>query len=198
MTGGTRQQRSLEKKRQLLDAAERVYYRDGDLGLTVRRLAAEASTTSQTIYTYFGSRDAVIEAMFERVLGDLDRLLTSVEAGPSAWTPGSAGGTGLLDLVGEYRRYCLAHPAQFQILATGRSPEGTDPDEVALRRQRLLGAIHRGGLATAPLTDEVVEGGARVLLAAIDGFIRAELDELIESNAPDKLFADLVAALAHC
>ena len=116
MSAGTRKQRSTDKKRRLLDAAERVYYRDGDLGLTVRRLATEASTTSQTIYTYFGSRDAVIGGMYDRILADLDGLLDTIQvvARQASAAEGGSPRAAVLPLTQVYRRHILAKPAQLR------------------------------------------------------------------------------------
>lgn len=188
MSVGTRKQKSTDKKRQLLDAAERVYYRDGDLGLTVRRLASEASTTSQTIYTYFGSRDAVISGMYERVLAELDGLLDTIEivASQSNSTAESAARGSLLPVAQIYRRHALSKPAQYRMLATARGPEGTDSTAIIARRERLLTIVERAG-------DE--REGA-MLVAAVNGFVDAELNQLLVTNGrSETLFAELIAGL---
>ncbi|MDH3679668.1 MAG: TetR/AcrR family transcriptional regulator [Acidimicrobiia bacterium] len=195
MTAGTREQRSAEKKRQLLDAAERVYYRDGDLGLTVRRLAAEASTTSQTIYTYFGSRDAVIEAMYERALADVDRLLDALERAIGAGRT-VEGAHVIVELASRYRRYCLDKPAQFRMLVTASGPDGTDPTKIAGRRRRLLGLVRSAANPGAAEGAEATGTTSPVVLAAVNGFVEAELHDLVdERHMADKLLGELVGAL---
>lgn len=195
MSAGTREQRSAAKKRQLLDAAERVYYRDGDLGLTVRRLAAEASTTSQTIYTYFGSRDAVIEAMYRRALDELDQLLDALERSIGGARPGD-GTHAIVELASRYRRYSLDKPAQFRMLVTVSGPDGTDPTQIASRRERLLGLVRRAANPEAGEGAETTGSTPPVVLAAVNGFVEAELHDLVdERHMADKLLGDLVGSL---
>lgn len=195
MTVGTREQRSVDKKRRLLDAAERVYFADGDLGLTVRRLAAAASTTSQTIYTYFGSRDSVIDSMYFRVLDELDALLVSLErAAVAASAAGSAQTSPVTEMMMVYRRHALAKPAQFWMLATGISPEGTDQVEIAARRGRIVDLICR--FQAKPPVGEYSSDSPHLLLASVNGLIEAEIHELLdESEHPEKIFSDFVAGL---
>ena len=63
-----------DRAQALLDAAEVAWWLWGDLGLSVRRVLAagrevsEHTLTSQTVYTYFGSMDAMIAAMAERAV----------------------------------------------------------------------------------------------------------------------------------
>lgn len=195
LSAGTREQRSAAKKRQLLDAAERVYYRDGDLGLTVRRLAAEASTTSQTIYTYFGSRDAVIEAMYRRALDELDQLLDALERSIGGARPGD-GTHAIVELASRYRRYSLDKPAQFRMLVTVSGPDGTDPTQIASRRERLLGLVRRAANPEAGEGAETTGSTPPVVLAAVNGFVEAELHDLVdERHMADKLLGDLVGSL---
>ncbi|MFV0526756.1 MAG: TetR/AcrR family transcriptional regulator [Acidimicrobiales bacterium] len=164
----TKEERSVRKQRELLDGAERIYLRDGDLGLTVRRLAAEADTTSQTIYTYFGSRDAVLDAMVDRVLGELDRVLDQLES-PST-EPVDGDRLGALAVL--YGRYSLAHPPRFRMLASAHSPEGWKQEAVAERRRRLVQIV-------ADLLPSRDEATARILIGAWNGLIQAALDGLV-------------------
>ncbi|MEZ5412540.1 MAG: TetR/AcrR family transcriptional regulator [Acidimicrobiales bacterium] len=167
----------MDKKTQLLDASERVYCEFGNLGLTVRRLAAEGDTTSQTIYTYFGSRDAVIVSMYDRILADLrDRMLAGVrsELDASAADPASR----LVSALTGYYRYSVDNPARFKMLAEGTGPEGTEPGLVRSLQQELVDTVAAGMRAA-----DHDPSGVRQALAQIHGLIQAELDGFIESGA---------------
>ncbi|MFV0260021.1 MAG: TetR/AcrR family transcriptional regulator [Acidimicrobiales bacterium] len=168
----TKEDRSVRKQRELLDGAERIYLRDGDLGLTVRRLAAEADTTSQTIYTYFGSRDAVLDAMVDRVLGELDQMLDQLET-PSTQP---AEGDRLSAVAVVYSRYSLAHPPRFRMLASAHSPEGWKQDLVAARRHRLVRIV-------STMVPDQDEATARILIGAWNGLIQAALDGLVADTS---------------
>ncbi len=158
-----------------------MFFRDGDLGLTVRRLAAEGATTSQTIYTYFGSRDAVVDAMYARALADIDALIATCES--------KADSDEVLHVVVPYRTHALARPGQFRMMSLGRSPSGTDPGSLASRRKRLVSAFAEPGPGVVP---------AEVLLAAVNGFIDAELHAVLEGIGPsDEVFHAFVGALGR-
>jgi AcrR family transcriptional regulator len=62
----------------LVDAAERIVEQDGLDALSVRRVAAQADTTTRAVYSLFGSKEGLVVALAERafeVLNDgLDAL----------------------------------------------------------------------------------------------------------------------------
>lgn len=77
-----------DRAQALLDAAEVAWWLWGDLGLSVRRVLAAGrdvsaiTLTSQTVYTYFGSMEAMIGAMAERAVTALQQLTEEpVDAG---------------------------------------------------------------------------------------------------------------------
>lgn len=57
----------------LLDAADRIIQRDGTSGLTIDAIAAEAGVSKGGVLYAFGTKDAVIEAMFERSYAQYER-----------------------------------------------------------------------------------------------------------------------------
>ena len=189
MTGQSRNNRSAEKKRELLDAAERVYYRNGDLGLTVRRLAAEAATTSQTIYTYFGSRDAVVDGMYERALADLDLMLTPV--GPEDGSTPAGPNRSFADVAHTYREYCLRRPAHFLMLLTARGPEGTDSARMHDLRDRLVSIV--GNALRNAGGDMIREEHVRVMVSVINGFVQAELNGLFDDAEVAEKYARMIS-----
>src|SRR6266498_4980937 len=50
----------------LLDAAERIVETDGVAGLSVRRVADEAGTSTRAVYTVSGSKEGLIVALGQR------------------------------------------------------------------------------------------------------------------------------------
>jgi len=63
------------KRRLILDAAVRVFARQGFEAARVGDIASEAGVAYGLVYHYFGSKDAVLEAVFHEQWG---RLLTAV------------------------------------------------------------------------------------------------------------------------
>jgi AcrR family transcriptional regulator len=63
--------RDAEATRQrLLDAALEEFAAHGIAGARVDRIAAAARSNKAQIYHYFGSKDALFEAVFDRIVGD--------------------------------------------------------------------------------------------------------------------------------
>lgn len=92
----------------LLDAAERIAEEEGQAGLSVRRVAVEAGTTTRAVYSLFTSKDGLVVALGARAF---DLLGAAVDALPRTDDP-------LADLVEAglvFRRFALAHPALFRI-----------------------------------------------------------------------------------
>lgn len=75
---------SAATKARLLDAAYGEFVRSGLAGARVDRIASEASANKQAIYLYFGSK----EALFEAVLAERLRILADV----APFTPDDLGG----------------------------------------------------------------------------------------------------------
>lgn len=77
-----------ERRRQrvrtsILDAAERVFSKEGEAGLSIRRLADEIDYSPAAIYKYFGSKEELVdelkESFFERLMSTVDKAaLTSL------------------------------------------------------------------------------------------------------------------------
>ncbi len=74
-------ERRRKRIRQLIvDAAERVFAREGEAGLSIRRLAEEVDYSPAAIYKYFASKQDLIDELKEVFFA---RLLTEIdEAGP--------------------------------------------------------------------------------------------------------------------
>ena len=187
-------ERTVDKKRQLLDAAERVYCQHGNLGLTVRRLAAEGDTTSQTIYTYFGSRDAVIVAMYDRAVADLERLLRPL--GEQLRSAGDEPRARLVEIASTYRRYCLDHPAHYKMLSEGIGPEDTDSGTIRKLQGQLVDLFEQAQLAAGIMPQGMNDLGARQSLAQLHGLIDAELNGFLDPfDDGDPTLNDLLGRL---
>lgn len=176
----------MDKKRQLLDAAERVYCSHGNLGLTVRRLAAEGDTTSQTIYTYFGSRDAVIVAMYDRSMAGAQRLLDQLGENLRSAAGGEDPRARLVSTALAYRTYCLENPAHYKMLAEGKGPEGTEPDEALRLQAQLVDIIEQAQLAAGIMPRGMNDSGARQALASLHGLVQAQLDGFVNADSLDE------------
>ncbi len=106
----------------LLQAGDAVLRRDGVAGVTVRSVAAEAGVAPMGVYTRFGSKEGLVDALLIRALGEITRAVaTRGEPDPVERMRASAR---------RYRQWALEHPAHYQAIFLTRmgvaSEEVTD------------------------------------------------------------------------
>lgn len=75
------QQHKMERKEQLISAAEQVFLKKGYSRTTIQDVMEEANVSRGGLYLYFGNKAEIFEAVLERydqrVIEDLNQLLTS-------------------------------------------------------------------------------------------------------------------------
>ena len=77
-----RREQAAETQRQILEAAQRLFVRDGYAATTVAAIAAEAGVATKTVYLAFDSKSGVLRAVWNLLLrGDQD----DVPVGSRAW-----------------------------------------------------------------------------------------------------------------
>lgn len=69
-----RARRHDETRQQVLAAAWDLAQRKGIAGLSLRELAAEVGMRAPSLYTYFGSKSAILDAMFAQGYRELDEV----------------------------------------------------------------------------------------------------------------------------
>jgi AcrR family transcriptional regulator len=69
-----------ERRRQILDAAVRVFARKGYHGARVSDVAREAGVAYGLVYHYYGSKEALLDAIFRETWGAMLATIKSVEA----------------------------------------------------------------------------------------------------------------------
>lgn len=114
----------------ILDAAERVAAQGLD-ELTIRAVAAELSAAPMSLYRYFATKDELVDALLDRVLGRFD-------AGPGSddWMADLAAFTRA------HGRLLAEHPWAVTVLFSHPTP---GLNAVAIGEQA-LGILHRGGI----------------------------------------------------
>jgi AcrR family transcriptional regulator len=167
--------RSETRKAVAVRAAVEVMWSElGPLGLTVRRIAAEAGTTSQSIYTYFGSVDHAVDAGISRAVDELHGFVMKLAESPAA-----GGLDGRLAVAVTWRDYCVAFPARYKMTQLGCSPMRSDTGQgVALAdiRTRLAGLL------------DGTETGLETL-GALNGLIEIYAQAVAATDNPDEIEA---------
>lgn len=76
--------RVVETKERILDAAERLFAREGYAAASLRAVTAEAAVNLAAVNYHFGSKEALLRAVLRRIIGPVNaerlRLLDALEA----------------------------------------------------------------------------------------------------------------------
>ncbi len=105
-----RQQYSASTKRALVDVAEALFTENGYAATSLDAIVAGARVTKGALYHHFSGKQALFEAVFERVESDAARAIaTSLTGHPDPWTRARAGLGAFLEAVQEpgYRRIVI-------------------------------------------------------------------------------------------
>jgi len=99
-------------RERILDAALALADAEGVEGLTMRRLAAELGVEAMTIYYHVPNKDAILDALVERVVGEIEMPEPGTE-----WRPGLRGiAASAYEVLGRHRW------ATRTMLGPGRNP----------------------------------------------------------------------------
>jgi AcrR family transcriptional regulator len=135
-------------------AARRIAAEQGVENLTMRRLADGLGVMPNALYTYFADKAAILDAVLEDLVGDVQRPQRR-----TTWR------RGLVSLMSSYRRLLLIQPGLIALTVT-RPMYG--PNALRLRED-MLTLVRRGGL---PDTDTV--SAFLALFAYTTGFVAFE------------------------
>jgi AcrR family transcriptional regulator len=153
-------------------AAERLVAEGGPDGLSVRAVAEAAGTTTRAVYSLFGSKDGLVDALakkaFELLHAGLDELPQTDDPGADLVEVG----------VAVFRRFVREHPSLFRIAFQRVVPGLRAGPELTEARQRTLDQLeariqrveHAGLLGGKPVRDAAVEFNAMC-----EGLANAEL-----------------------
>ena len=117
-------------RERLVGAGLRLLDHHDPAELTVRRIAEAAGTSTMGVYTKFGGRSGILEAIYVR---GFELLREALQAAPELGDGDSI--RRILGLGLAYRRFALANPALYAFMFE-RPVRDFDPDP-ALRRQAL-------------------------------------------------------------
>lgn len=170
-----------DQRVELLRAAAMLLAQEGPGALTVRRIAAEAGYSTMGVYSRFGGKDGIVEALFVEGFHGLGEAMTGV---PETDDP-------LTDMLGcgrAYRRFALDHPTSYAVMFERVVP-GYEPTESAQiiangTFELLVGRVRRAmELGALPAAD--APETAQRIWAACHGWVSLEIHGLIKIDDPD-------------
>ncbi|GAA3831278.1 MULTISPECIES: TetR/AcrR family transcriptional regulator [Amycolatopsis] len=170
-------------RERFLQAALTVLLKQGVAGLTVRSVAEAAGTSTIGVYTRFGGRNGVLDALYERtfeMLHEEFRAVPPVSGDPAA---------GILALARAYRRFALDSPARYAFMFEQSVP-GFDPDpdlRAFAQRSSFDLLVDRVAPVTPPGRDPNVTG--YLIWTTMHGLVSVELTHRAR-NPPPKWFIE--------
>lgn len=170
-----RQQSQETLRRALLDTASRLLAEEGPRALTMRRIAGEAGCSTTVIYTAFGGKDGLADALYREGFERLGRRMA--DAADSVEPPGDPMATATA-LAIAYRAHALEdrnyYGVMFQQAIPGFQPS---PETLAIAdgTLSLLTDAVREAIAAGVMAPVDPEMAAQVLWAAAHGVVSLEL-----------------------
>lgn len=160
--------RAERTRRRILDAAARCYASTGFSKTTVEQIASAAGVSKAIVYHHFGAKEAILEALLERMLEDWARV-SNLEGYLAA-------GSGVLDAFERSLRASLDFArkspllrALFQLepaLLLGLGGSASVQKSMHEARERMIAALRRG-LASGELRGELDAERAADLLRLV-------------------------------
>jgi AcrR family transcriptional regulator len=169
----------------LLEQAVRTLSEDGLEGLRLRRLAADVGTSTTAVYSLFGGKPGLLEALYDEAFARFGRRLAEVEftGDPSA---------DLQALGLAYRDSALAEPHFYQVMfgpVGGAMTGAMTPGPESVRRAEgtflpLVDAVRRA-IKAGRMRDADPTVIATTMWACVHGLVSLELRALIPEAAGD-------------
>lgn len=175
----------------LLDAAETLVQRDGPAALSVRRVADEVGTTTRAVYSLFGSKDGLVDALGAVAFHRLANALVSLP--PS--------GDSRADLVAAgaiaFRGTVIEHPVLFRLgvqqpKTTSGPPLTRQAAGTALQRLRvLITRLDEAGLVRR----RTISQATWEFHAMCEGLAQLELRGGVPTARPEAVWRDALTTL---
>jgi AcrR family transcriptional regulator len=179
-------------KQRLLDVASEQIYQLGVDGLSLRGLAAAASTTTAAVYTLFGGKPGLLAALHERAFRRFGQAQAAVGASDDPLCD-------VQRLGRAYRGSALADPHGYHVMFGGVVlPDQVGPelrDAAAETFEPLLDAVRRGVAVGRFVLGVPAEQIATAMWANVHGLVSLELGGFLPRHAGDPV--DVFDAAIH-
>lgn len=169
----------------LLRAADAVLRRDGLAGVTVRAVAAEAGVAPMGVYSRFGSKDGLVDALLIRAIEGFRAAVSSREEVDPAERLRSSGL--------RYRAWALANRAHYEAVFLARVGLGSPEVAAAslLAFGELLGQVEYA-MACALIRPGDVTETAQQIWSAAHGAVALELHSIVLTQDAEATYRTLL------
>jgi AcrR family transcriptional regulator len=165
----------------LLDRAAELLSEEGLEALSLRRLAGEVGTSTTAVYSLFGGKSGLLQAIHDEAFRRFGQHIGAVR-------PSDDPAEDLLRLARAYRHSALADPHMYAVMF-GRRFRGFEPDEESKRRawqtfEPLVDTVRRGIQAGLLVKADPVTL-ATGCWAAAHGAVWLEICNILPPDGPD-------------
>lgn len=187
------QDRSREDlRRAILDAATRLLVGDGLQALSMRRVAAEVGCSTTVLYTMFGGKSGLLDALWAE---GFDRLWQAEEQVGETEDPLAR----LAALGSAYRQHALENPDYYRVMFGGAIP-GFQPSPSALDQSRrtfqvLVDGV-QAGMDAGVFRRGDPETVALALWATVHGVVSLEIAGGLRESEGQQVFEQAMRAVA--
>jgi AcrR family transcriptional regulator len=164
----------------LLDAAGALLLAEGTDGMTTRRMAEMAGTTTQAIYTEFGGKEGIARAMYREGFARLEARMRAVGETADPFFD-------LLEQGRAYRESALESPHFYDVMfghpIPQFSPDADDLEASRIAHDLLSTGIERVIATGALVPDAQADAIAQWLWTVVHGVVSLELTGAIAIDA---------------
>lgn len=178
-------------RRSVLLAAAQILLEEGPTALTVRRVADAVNASTKVVYTLFGGKDGLLDALY---LHSFARFADAFAECRAIEPPARR----LAALCQRYRAFACAEPALYQFMFGDLGRAYQAPLASRKRAWKTFEVLAEALAAASGETERsVVADGTRVLWAAMHGCVSLELRGLMKDAAmARRIFEAAVRAAA--
>jgi AcrR family transcriptional regulator len=179
----------------LLEQAVRTLSEDGPEGLRLRKLAADVGTSTTAVYSLFGGKPGLLEALYDEAFARFGRRLSEVEFCGDARADMMALGLA-------YRANALAEPHFYQVMfgpvGGAVSPSVEAQTRAASTFLPLVDAVRRA-IEAGQLRDADPTMIATTMWATIHGLVSLELRALLPpaGGDPTEIYRQTMRAMGE-
>lgn len=169
-----------DQRTAILRAAIGIVQSQGAGALTMRNVAAAAGCSTTGVYTYFGGKDGLVDAIFVDGFERFDAALAAVDDRSKPLDH-------LLATGEAYRGWALANPTQYQVMFTRAIPDFVATAAAQARAlqsfEALVERVRRASEAGDLASHDAVEMAMHVW-ATVHGYVMLELMQMQPPIAP--------------
>jgi AcrR family transcriptional regulator len=172
---------SSQRREEILAAALEILANHGHEALTIRRVATAANCSTIGVYTWFGGKDGLVDAILIDGFRSFCQALRKAKRG--------RGPLGLLMGQGRaYRAWALAHPTSYRVMFMNVVPGHTPSDEAIIAGSESF-TILRDEVAACHQRGEVASNDLDAVAMTVWGIVHGLVSIEISRAQPEHLAA---------